>query len=98
MNGRRRSSSQGRFSGRGSGRGRDGGQRGRSNSRNSGNKNENRNNVEMKFVPHYSGKQLSHTYDTVKDHIVLQVQKNFRYGEDMAKALQDMQYEVDPGD
>ena len=32
---------------------------------------ENKNNFEMKFVPHYSGKQLSHTYDTVKDHIVL---------------------------
>ena len=34
-------------------------------------------NIEMKFMPHYSGKQLSHTYDTVKDHIVLQVQNFF---------------------
>ena len=51
----------------------------------------------MKFMPHDSGKQLSHTYDTVKDHIVLQVQKNFQYSQDMAKALQNMQYKVDQG-
>ena len=77
--------------------GRNGGQRGRSNPRSNNNKNDNKNNIEMKFVPHYSGKQLSHTYDTVKDHIVLQIQKNFRYGQDMATALRNMKYKQDPG-
>ena len=82
-----RNTSWGRFSVRGSGSGRDGGQRGRFNNNKSSNKNDGKGNAEMKFVPHYSGKQLMYTYDTVKDHIVLQVQKNFRYGQDMAKAL-----------
>ena len=36
------------------------------------------NNNEMKFVPHYSGEQLSHMYDTMKDHTILQIQKNFK--------------------
>ena len=42
---------------------------------------------EMKFAPHYSGKQQGHTYDTVKDHIIQYVQKNLKNGLDMAETL-----------
>ena len=51
----------------------------------------------MKFAPHYSGKQQVVTYDMVRDHIIQQIQKTFRHGNNMAKALRDMAYEAEPG-
>ena len=63
-------------SGRGFGRGKGGNHGGKSNTNN--NKSDSKSNAEMKFLPHYSGKQLTHTYDTVKDHIILQIQKKFK--------------------
>jgi len=48
---------------------------------------------EIKFVPHYTGKQQVATYDTVKDHIVQQIQRNFKYGNDMAMAIRNMKYD-----
>ena len=69
---KRNNNNQGRFSGRGFSRGRDGNQGNRSGAKsNNSNKNDSRGNAEMKFVPHYSGKQLMCTYHTVKNHIVL---------------------------
>ena len=43
--------------------------------------------TELKFVPHYSGKQQMVTYDTVKDHIVNHIQKTFKHGVDIARAI-----------
>ena len=51
----------------------------------------------MKFVPHYTGKQQTMTYDTVKDHIIQQIQKTYKYGLDMAKMLREMEYNQTPG-
>ena len=79
--------------GRGFRRGRGGNHGGKSNA-SSNNKNDSKSNAEMKFIPHYSGKQLTHTYDTLKDHIVL---KNFRNGQDMTTSIRDMKYEEHPG-
>ena len=45
--------------------------------------------TELKFAPHYSGKQHMTMYDTVKDHIVIIVQKTYKHGNDIAKALRD---------
>ena len=81
-------------SGRGSGRGY------KSNSDSYSKKNNNNNKsgsgnggtAEMKFVPHYTGKQQTMTYDTVKDHIIQQIQKTYKYGLDMAKTLREMEY------
>ena len=81
---------------RGSGR-HSGWSRGRFNSsRGSGRTNSNSNNNfnnEMKFVPHYSGRQQTATYDTVRDHIIQQIQKTFKHGIDMAKAIWEMKYD-----
>ena len=44
---------------------------------------------EIKFYPHGSGAQQSITFDTVKDHIVQQVQKNYKNGIDIAESLED---------
>ena len=74
-------------SGRSGGRGNNNNRRSNHSNHNSNNNNKN---VELKFVPHYSGKQQMVTYDTVKDHVIHQIQKNLRYGIDMAKALRDM--------
>ena len=41
---------------------------------------------------HYTGKQQMVTYDTVKDHIVKQIQKIFKYGNDIAQVIRDMVY------
>lgn len=43
--------------------------------------------AEIKFVPHYSGKQQVVTYDTVKDSIINVIQKTYKHGSDIAKAL-----------
>ena len=42
---------------------------------------------EMKFAPHYPGEPQKVTCDTLKDHIVMQVQKTFKNRQDMADAL-----------
>ena len=49
----------------------------------------NNSSTEIKFVPHYTGKQQMATYDTVKDDIVNQIQKTYKYGGDIAKALRE---------
>jgi len=46
----------------------------------------------MKFVPHYSRKQQVVTYDTVKEHIIQQIQKTFKYGSDMVRTIQEDTY------
>src|SRR5210317_821031 len=58
-----------------------------------GNNNNNSQSGEMKFVPHYSGKQQVATYDTVRDHIVQQILRTFKYGNDMAMAIRNMKYD-----
>ena len=42
---------------------------------------------ELKFVPQYSGKQQVVMHDTVCDHIINLVQKTYKHGNDIAKAL-----------
>ena len=85
-----------RGSGRGSGQSNRRFNRGRNFNR--GNENHgNSQSSEMKFIPHYTGKQQMVTYDSVKDHIVQQIQKSFKYGNDIAQAIRDMVYEDDLG-
>jgi len=42
---------------------------------------------EIKFVPFYAGKQQTKTYDTVKEHIILQIQKTYKSGSDIVEIL-----------
>ncbi len=43
----------------------------------------------MKFAPFVAGKQQQHaTYDTVKAHIIQLIQKNYKFGNDLAKRLE----------
>ena len=51
---------------------------------------------EILFTPYYSGKQQYMTYDTVREHIIQDIQKKFKYGSDMVKAIRDDAY-TDPG-
>ena len=46
-------------------------------------------NQEMKFTPYYVGKQQGATFDTVRDHLLLQMQKTFKDGKDIVQALRD---------
>jgi hypothetical protein len=71
----------GRGRGRTSGRGRSGGSQGSS-----------KNQQEIiKFIPHGLGRQQQvSTYDTVKEAIILQVQKTYFNGQDTAKSLRDL--------
>ena len=82
-------SGRGRSHGRGSGRG---------NSRASGRgltQNNNKNNngkpkaEEMQFTPYYTEKQQGATYDTVRDYIVQHIQKNYKFGNDIAVAIDE---------
>ncbi len=88
-------SGRGRFgngSGRGSGRGRGRGQRNnnRNNNKSNGKKSTNSNSKEMEFTPFYaSDKNHGPTYDTVKDHIVNLVQKNYKFGNDLSRRLDE---------
>ena len=41
----------------------------------------------MEFTPHITGKHQSVTYDTVKDHILQEIQKDLKNGSDMAVNL-----------
>ncbi len=74
---------------------------GRNNNRNNNgkrsyNNNSNNNNSqsgEKKFLPHYSRKKQIVTYDTVRDHIEQQIQKSFKYGSDIVKAIREMKYD-----
>ena len=43
----------------------------------------------MQFTPYYAGKQQGATYDTVKDYIVQQIQKTYKYGNDIAVAIDE---------
>ena len=61
------------------------------------NRNSNSNNSKLEFTPHYSGKQQVVTYDTVKDHIIQLIQKNYKFGIDIVKAIRNDKYEVHPG-
>ena len=83
----------------GRGRGRNNSSRGRGRGRNhgrnfNGNKNSNSygnsNTIIYKFYPHTAGKQQSVTYDSVKDHIIKQIQKAYHYGQDIATTLVDL--------
>ena len=67
----------GRGRGRGKGRGRG---RGKSSHNNNNSGKYNNNNKEMKFYPHTAGRQQTVTYDTVKDHIIQSIQKNYEQG------------------
>ena len=69
---------------------------GRSNGNNSKNRNQNNrenNNIskekeELKFQPYYAGQnQTGSTYSTIKDHILIEIQKSYKYGFDIAEAL-----------
>ena len=51
---------------------------------------------EMKFVLHCAGKQQAVTYDAVKDHIVSQIQKTLRHGNDAAINLREMSCTTNP--
>ena len=81
----------GRGCGRGSGRG-----FGRSSGRGSSNSNNNKTTSttkskaeEMQFTPYHAEKQQGATYDTVKDYIVQQIQKTYKFGNDIAVAIDD---------
>ena len=86
-------SGRGRFN-RSSRNGRGRGQYRRKYNENSNNKSRSSEKSEMKFVPHYSGKHQSNTYDVVKEHIILHIQKNFKHGEDIAKCLREEKFEA----
>ena len=44
----------------------------------------------MKFCPHVQGRTQGHTYATVKEHIVQQIQKTYKGGFDIAQSLKDL--------
>ncbi len=45
----------------------------------------------MKFYPHGIGRdRQAVTYDTVKDHIVQQIQKNYKNGQDAGVSIRDL--------
>ena len=82
--------------GRGGGnRGNSGGRGGRGNqnrSRNNSSRRDSEKQKDYKFMPHSAGKQTqSMTYDTVKDHVVQVIQRTYRRGQDIAKALREME-------
>ena len=84
-NRRSRTPHRGRQQGRGRGRGRGGG-RGR------GKQNHNNNNrpKEMKFAPSVGSKNKA-TYQTIKEHLINKIQKDYDYGDDMAKCIKRME-------
>ena len=48
--------------------------------------------TDMKFYPHTQGRQQSYSYETIRDHIVQQVQKTFKYGQDIVQSIRDESY------
>ena len=75
------SGNQGRGFGRDKGRGNKNSGRG-SNEKN--NKN-NKNNEEMKFAPQTGGKTSKVTFDAVKEHIIVSIEKNCKHGADLVE-------------
>ena len=77
----------GRFTARGQGRG----SRGRGSGRGSGRGNSDKTNInsqdEMKFAPFYQGKQSGATCNKVKQYIALEIQKRYKFGDDLACAI-----------
>ena len=48
--------------------------------------------AEMKFLPHTTGtNKLMATYEMVKMHIEKYVQKTYKYGQDIAESLRELQ-------
>ena len=85
MSGRGRANGRGFYRGRGAGRGHTQGRGGQSKiGTKSGNSTSS---TEMKFNVNYGGKGTSATYDTVRDHVLHQIQKTFDYGIDIAEEL-----------
>ena len=52
--------------------------------------------AELKFAPHAPGKPQKVTYDSLKDHMLLQIQKSFKNGQDVADALRSSA-DAEPG-
>ena len=50
---------------------------------------------ELKFAPHCSGKTQLVMHDMVRDHIIIQVQKNYKHGNDLAKSLRELECATD---
>ena len=51
----------------------------------------------MKFAPQTVGKSPSHTYDTVKDHILQYIQRTYKHGFDTAESLRALKLvDLDP--
>ena len=44
---------------------------------------------EMQFTSYYAGKQQGATYDTVRDYVVQHIQKNYKFGNDIAVAIDE---------
>ena len=79
----------GRYTARG--RNRDGCGHGRGRFNRSNNKSNKGNNQELKFMPHGGGRdKFVATYVAVRDPIVQYVQKNYKYGQDIAESIRDM--------
>ena len=43
----------------------------------------------MEFTPHIAGKHQAVTYDTVKEHILQEIQKDLKHGYDIARCLRE---------
>ena len=81
----------GRDFSRGGGRGRNSRNQGRGRGRFPRYQSNNAKQPEMKFYPHGMGRERQTvTYDTVKDHIIQQVQKTYKNGHDVATSLRDL--------
>ena len=52
--------------------------------------------AELKFAPHQPGKPQKVAYDSLKDHILLQIQKTYKNGQDVAEALR-LLADAEPG-
>ena len=76
----------GRHAGRGRGRGCGSG-RGFSKNRKNTNYNQDSDKKEMKFIPKGTGKVQGYTYETVKEYILHELQKELEYGKDIATNL-----------
>ena len=52
--------------------------------------------AELKFAPHTPGKPQKVTYDSLRDQILLQIQKSYKNGQDIADALR-LNVDAEPG-
>ena len=92
----------GRGRGRGTGSGRGGGRgfrsgRSNNNKTNTSRRSDDKDKDKIKFAPFYSGKtnQQNVTYDTVKDHVLKQIQKTYKFGSDLTYVLEKEEDYVD---